>query len=57
MALKKDEVAELSADLYELADDLIKAKKRKRPMNKKELRVYTKRAMRIVMKLAIDVID
>jgi|TARA_R110001583_G_scaffold66809_5_gene191657 hypothetical protein len=57
MGLKKNEVKDLSASLFELAEDLIASKKRKRPMTKKELRGYTKRAMRIVMQLAIDVID
>lgn len=57
MGLKKTEVADLSADLFELAEALIAAKKRKNPMTKRELRSFTKRAMQIVMQLAIDVID
>jgi len=57
MGLNKTEVANLSAELFEFAEDLIASKKRKKPMDKKELRAYTKRAMGIVMRLAIDVID
>ena len=55
MSLSKTEVGELSKDLFALAEDLIAT--RKRPMTKKELRGFTKRAMQIVMQLAIDVID
>lgn len=57
MSLSKTEVGELSKDLFALAEDLIATRKRKRPMTKKELRGFTKRAMQIVMQLAIDVID
>jgi len=57
MGLKKTEVADLAKALFELAEDLIASKKRKKPMTKRELRGYTKRAMQIVMQLAIDVID
>jgi hypothetical protein len=57
MALTQDEVKELAGSLFDLADDIIKLKKRKKPMTKAELKTFRNRALQIGVKLTIDILD
>ena len=57
MPLTQAEVKDLAADLFDLADDIIKLKKRKKPMTKSELKRFRNRALKIGVKLTIDIID
>ena len=57
MALTKTEVGDLAEGLFELASDIAKVKRRKKPMPKAELKAFSKRALNVACKLAIDIID
>ena len=57
MALTQSEVKELAGSLFDLAEDIIKLKKRKKPMTKAELKTFRNRALQIGVKLTIDIID
>jgi hypothetical protein len=57
MGLTKTEIKDLAGDLFALADDIIKLKKRKKPMTKSELKAFRNRALKIGVQLTIDIID
>ena len=57
MALTNSEVKALAGDLFDLAEDLLKLKKRKKPMTKTELKTFRNRALQIGVKLTIDILD
>ena len=57
MGLSKKEISDIAGDLFEFAEDLLAAKKRSKPMTKQELKRFTKRALSIVVKLTIDILD
>ena len=57
MALTKTEVKDIAGDLFSLADDILKVKKRKKPMTKAELKAFRNRALQLAVKLTIDILD
>ena len=57
MGLTKTEIKDLAGDLFALADDIIKLKKRKKPLTKAELKAFRNRALKIGVQLTIDIID
>ena len=57
MGLTKTEIKDLAGDLFALADDIIKLKKRKKPLTKSELKSFRNRALKIGVQLTIDIID
>ena len=57
MALTNKEVKDLAGDLFDLAEDLIKLKARKKPMTKAELKKFRNRALQIAVKLTVDILD
>ena len=57
MALTKTEVGDLAEGLFELASDIAKVKRRKKPMTKAELKAFSKRSLNVACKLATDIID
>ena len=57
MALTQDETKDLAGDLFALAEDIIKLKKRKKPLTKAELKAFRNRALKIGVQLTVDIID
>lgn len=57
MGLTNSEVKALAGDLFDFAEDLLKLKKRKKPMTKAELKTFRNRALQIAVKLTIDILD
>lgn len=57
MGLTKTEIGDIAEDLFVLAEDIIAAKKRKKPMTKAEIKKFSKRALSVAAKLAIDILD
>tara|TARA_R110001583_G_scaffold11984_8_gene53431 strand:+ start:745 stop:918 length:174 start_codon:yes stop_codon:yes gene_type:complete len=57
MALTQSEIKDLAGDLFALAEDIIKLKKRKKPLTKAELKGFRNRALKIGVQLTIDIID
>ena len=57
MALTTTEVGEIAEDLYSIAEDIIKLKKRKKKMTKAEVKTFRNRFLQIAVKLTIDAID
>lgn len=57
MALTKTEVGDIAEDLYSIAEDIIKLKKRKKKMTKAEVKTFRNRFLQIAVKLTIDAID
>ena len=57
MGLTKTEIKDLAGDLFALAEDIIKLKKRKKPLTKAELKAFRNRALQIGVQLTIDIID
>ena len=57
MALTKTEVKDIAGDLFSLADDILKVKKRKKEMTKAELKAFRNRALQLAVKLTIDILD
>tara|TARA_R110001599_G_scaffold353058_2_gene589944 strand:+ start:353 stop:526 length:174 start_codon:yes stop_codon:yes gene_type:complete len=57
MGLTQSEIKDLAASLFDLAEDIIKLKKRKKPMTKAELKQFRNRALKIGVQLTIDIID
>ena len=57
MGLTKTEIGDLAEDLYSLAADIAKVKRRKKPMTKSELKAFRNRALQLAVKLTIDVLD
>ena len=57
MALTQSEIKDLAGDLFALAEDIIKLKKRKKPLTKTELKAFRNRALKIGVQLTIDIID
>lgn len=57
MALTKVEVEDIAGDLFDLGEDLVAVKKRKKPMTEKEIKGFAKRALKIAAKLAVDILD
>ena len=57
MALTKTEVKDIVGDLYSLADDILKMKKRKKPISAADLKGFRNRALQLAVKLTIDILD
>ena len=57
MALTQSEIKDLAGDLFNLAEDILKHKKRKKPLTKAELKAFRNRALKIGVQLTIDIID
>jgi len=57
MALTNSEIKTLAGALFDLAEDIIKLKKRKKPLTKAELKTFRNRALQIGVKLTIDILD
>ena len=57
MALTNVEVEDLAGDLFDLGEDLVAVKKRKKAMTEKEIKGFAKRSLKIAAKLTIDILD
>ena len=57
MALSKKEAKDIAGDLFSLADDILKLKKRKKDVTKAELKAFRNRALQLAVKLTIDILD
>ena len=57
MALSKKEAKDIAGDLFSLADDILKLKKRKKPLTTEELKRFRNRALQLAVKLTIDILD
>lgn len=57
MGLTKTEVSNLSKEFYSLAEDILKLKKRKRPMTKAEVKGFRNQFLQLAVKLTIDILD
>ena len=57
MGLTKTEVGDIAKDFYSLAEDILKLKKRKKPMTKLEIKRFRNRLLQLAVKLTVDILD